>query len=160
MIVVPPRHAFPGIVMEVQSHPAPYKGDVRETFLQFVASHAGLFSTVFAFTVMVACVSFARRWRSDFSQWLNGLVLVGVGIVGSIFVYIGGDVRIQEQLEGAKNVYLIVAGVGANLIAGIPARPGEGPPGQPTGLTFFSVLGVGFLITAVVVLAALIAGAG
>jgi hypothetical protein len=94
--------------------------------------------------VMIAVVILAGRVGTRSSMLGGGLFLVLAGLGGTAAADLAPDLAPGGQLALANNAFLIVAGVGANMLANISATayPKPLPTDSPRMLLFFGYIGV------------------
>jgi len=159
-----PKHKFISIVSEVVTNPSSYVGQppgILSRSAELIRDNLGFLITLVGLGSMVATVEWARRKKTPGSMWWAGLFLVGAGVLGSVFVYLLGNPKDEQQYGTANTFLLIVAGIGANLIASVPtlSAPSTSPAlksgAMEPGEQFFAVLGVYAFVFGLALLAAI-----
>jgi hypothetical protein len=80
--------------------------------------YAALLISVLA---VAAAVVHMYRSRNPVVPFGWGVMLIGVGLLAYLFSHIGAPHLFAEQIEMLRNLFIIIAGIGGNLLAGAAA---------------------------------------
>ncbi len=76
-----------------------------------------IFLIVICAVVLILAIWRISKNRTAKTVLTSGAILIGVGLVCSLYVYLGPKASAPEQFDFLKNFFLIISSIGANLVA-------------------------------------------